>query len=341
MTWLIVIGPDHRLADRALGPAAPQTLGIIAALVVVSSSLFLLRCRRDCNRTQEIIAAGAAGGWRRSSASRCSPPAFTVLLVIVAGQLGNIRSASRSSSASRKLIVLALIIRGADGPAFIHRLRVLRLLPLRRSSRCTSRIREMRGAQQLAEANAELQHDHGAARDQQPHLGAPPHRARSPRSPRPSPHRAEPQSGSPRPPGRRRGEEQIEKSKSIAKHLLADVRDVVSRLRNDEPVDLSAALESLRGVIVSPSLHLDFPRELAVDRRATSPQVALRTRAGNRHQRGAPLRRAQSLAHPRIGRSRARRSTRATTASAPTTSASATACSASASACSRRAARSK
>jgi len=70
--------------------------------------------------------------------------------------------------------------------------------------------------------------------------------------------------------------EHIEKSKSIAKHLLADVRDVVSRLRNDEPVDLTASLESLRDVIATPSLHLDFPRELAVAD-ANVAQVALRT----------------------------------------------------------------
>jgi signal transduction histidine kinase len=70
--------------------------------------------------------------------------------------------------------------------------------------------------------------------------------------------------------------ESIEKSKSIAKHLLADVRDVVSRLRNDEPVDLTSSLESLRDVIVTPSLHLDFPRELAVAD-ANIAEVALRT----------------------------------------------------------------
>ncbi|HEX9458344.1 MAG TPA: sensor histidine kinase [Thermoanaerobaculia bacterium] len=70
--------------------------------------------------------------------------------------------------------------------------------------------------------------------------------------------------------------EHIEKSKSIAKHLLADVRDVVSRFRNDEPVDLTASLESLRDVIVAPSLHLDLPHELAVAD-ANIAQVALRT----------------------------------------------------------------
>ena len=70
--------------------------------------------------------------------------------------------------------------------------------------------------------------------------------------------------------------EHIEKSKSIAKHLLADVRDVVSRLRNEESIDLTSSLESLRDVIVVPSLHLDLPHELAVAD-ANIAQIALRT----------------------------------------------------------------
>jgi signal transduction histidine kinase len=70
--------------------------------------------------------------------------------------------------------------------------------------------------------------------------------------------------------------EHVEKSKGIARQLLVDVREVVSRLRNDEPVDLTASLESLRDVMVAPSLHLDFPPELAVAD-ANVAQVALRT----------------------------------------------------------------
>jgi signal transduction histidine kinase len=70
--------------------------------------------------------------------------------------------------------------------------------------------------------------------------------------------------------------ESVEKSKGIAKQLLGDVREVVSRLRNDEPVDLTSSLQSLRDVMVAPSLHLDFPRGLAVAD-ASIAQVALRT----------------------------------------------------------------
>lgn len=69
--------------------------------------------------------------------------------------------------------------------------------------------------------------------------------------------------------------ESIEKSQAITKKLLTDVREVVSRLRANEPIDLSAAVTALREVIVAPSLHLDLG-QLAVSDPAKA-QVALRT----------------------------------------------------------------
>ena len=59
-------------------------------------------------------------------------------------------------------------------------------------------------------------------------------------------------------------------SRSIARHLLADVRDVVSRLRDDEPVDFGAALQSLRDVITVPALHLDVREQWSRTRRETA-----------------------------------------------------------------------
>lgn len=69
--------------------------------------------------------------------------------------------------------------------------------------------------------------------------------------------------------------EQIEKSKALTKVLLTDVREVVSRLRHHEPVDLAAALHALQGVIERPSITLDVRNELAVEDPAVA-QVALR-----------------------------------------------------------------
>src|SRR5207237_458880 len=66
----------------------------------------------------------------------------------------------------------------------------------------------------------------------------------------------------------------VEKSQAITKELLADVRAVVSRLREDEPVDLATALNALRDVIGTPSLHIDL-ENVAVSDPAVA-QVVLR-----------------------------------------------------------------
>jgi signal transduction histidine kinase len=51
--------------------------------------------------------------------------------------------------------------------------------------------------------------------------------------------------------------EQIAKSQALTKLLLSDVRDSVNRLRGDEPVDLAAALLSIRDAVSAPAIHVD------------------------------------------------------------------------------------
>jgi signal transduction histidine kinase len=63
--------------------------------------------------------------------------------------------------------------------------------------------------------------------------------------------------------------EHIDKSQSLTKLLLADVRDVVSRLRENEPLDLAASLRSLGDVVKSPAIHIEA-HEVAV----TNPAIA-------------------------------------------------------------------
>jgi signal transduction histidine kinase len=63
--------------------------------------------------------------------------------------------------------------------------------------------------------------------------------------------------------------EYIDKGHAITKTLLADVRDVVSRLRENEPVDLAASLRSLRDVVKSPAIQID-----ADDAAVTNPAIA-------------------------------------------------------------------
>jgi signal transduction histidine kinase len=69
--------------------------------------------------------------------------------------------------------------------------------------------------------------------------------------------------------------EHIAKSQAIAKRLLSDVRDVVSRTRDAQPLGLGEALMSLRDVIVKPALELEIDGALEV-RDAEVAQAALR-----------------------------------------------------------------
>ncbi|MFL6248399.1 MAG: sensor histidine kinase [Thermoanaerobaculia bacterium] len=57
----------------------------------------------------------------------------------------------------------------------------------------------------------------------------------------------------------------IEKSQAITKLLLSDVRDVVSRLREDEAIDLGAALMSLRDAVPLPVIHVEASNVAVTD----------------------------------------------------------------------------
>lgn len=65
----------------------------------------------------------------------------------------------------------------------------------------------------------------------------------------------------------------VDKCRALTRSLLADVRDVVRRLRDDEPLDLAHAILSIRGVIANPQVHVNVPPDLQVD--AVAGNVAL------------------------------------------------------------------
>src|SRR2546430_501233 len=198
-----------------------------------------------------------------------------VLLVIIAAQLGGFRPRFAIVAIAANCVVLGLIIAGTDSSPVIYAL-VYFAFSLFALFTMHVAHSEMEARKSLAEANAELRMTTELleissrtserlriARDLHDLLGH--HLTALSLNLEVAGHLA---SGD--------AKEHVETSKSIAKHLLADVRDVVSRLRNDEPVDLTSSLESLRNVIVAPSLHLDFPRELSVPD-ANIAEVALRT----------------------------------------------------------------
>ena len=57
--------------------------------------------------------------------------------------------------------------------------------------------------------------------------------------------------------------EHVQQAHSLAKLLLADVREVVSEMREDDTVDLAAALRTLVSGTPEPRIHLDLPAGLA------------------------------------------------------------------------------
>ena len=59
--------------------------------------------------------------------------------------------------------------------------------------------------------------------------------------------------------------EHVRQAQSVARLLLTDVREVVSQLREDDSIDLTAALHSLTEGVPGLDIHLDLPPRLIVD----------------------------------------------------------------------------
>jgi signal transduction histidine kinase len=58
--------------------------------------------------------------------------------------------------------------------------------------------------------------------------------------------------------------EHVQQAHSLAKLLLVDVREVVSDIRDDDKVDIAAALSTLVKGVPEPHIHLELPSELAM-----------------------------------------------------------------------------
>lgn len=69
--------------------------------------------------------------------------------------------------------------------------------------------------------------------------------------------------------------EAVERARSLAKLLLADVREVVSELRGPEPEELRRALQTLAAGVARPQVHLTLPESLDVGSAARA-QAAFR-----------------------------------------------------------------
>ncbi len=60
-------------------------------------------------------------------------------------------------------------------------------------------------------------------------------------------------------------QEHVRQAQTVAKLLLSDVREVVSQLREDDNLDLTAALKTLTEGVPGLAIHLDLPPRFAVD----------------------------------------------------------------------------
>jgi len=274
LTWIIIGIPSVLWQAQYRSLAGPRAALLFTAFIAFIIA-FLIGTRAGCISSTRIsmLIVEALAAYVCIS---LQPTGFQpVLLVIIAAQLGAYPPRFAILGIAANCIVLGFIVSRGDGSPVIYALVYFAFSLFSLFSMHVAHS-EMEARKSLAEANAELRMTTELleissrtserlriARDLHDLLGH--HLTALSLNLEVAGHIA---TGD--------AKEHIEKSKSIAKHLLADVRDVVSRLRNDEPVDLTASLESLRDVIVTPSLHLDFPRELAVAD-ANIAEVALRT----------------------------------------------------------------
>ena len=251
-------------------PRAAVLLGAFVAFLAA----FLIAARPGCTNAVRIplIALETLAAF---VCAFLQPTGFLpILLVIIAAQIGSYPTRISIAAIALNSLVLGFIMHRAGGPAVTFALVYFAFSLFALFSMHVARS-EMAARQKLAEANTELRMTTELleissrtserlriARDLHDLLGH--HLTALSLNLEVASHLS---SGE--------AKEHVEKSKVIAKQLLGDVRDVVSRLRNDEPVDLTSSLESLRDVMVAPSLHLDFPPELAVAD-ANVAQVALR-----------------------------------------------------------------
>lgn len=275
LTWFVVAIPAvlWQYEQHLLFTARAAVL--FAAFVIFLAAFLmnaLKRCRGPLWRVPLIIIESLAA----FACCYLQPTGFLpVLLVIVAAQLGAFAPRYAIPAAAANAVVLGLIVHATGGPALMFTLAYFAFSTFAVFTMHVAHS-EMEARLALSEANAELKvttelleissrtsERMRIARDLHDLLGH--HLTALSLNLEVASHLATGQA-----------KEQVAKSQAIAKTLLADVRDVVSRLRSDEPVDLGASLESLRDVIVAPSLHLDYPRELAVAD-ANVAQVALRT----------------------------------------------------------------
>jgi len=266
LTWLVVAVPHTWWAAERGDLATPSGLLWLASLFA-----FIICFAFGTRETCKGIPKYALIAGETIAAFLClalQPRGFIdILLVIVAGQLGHMATRPALIWLSVQVTILAVMFFRYEGGLIKTIAYGMFQLFAFFAARIAHEEREARQA--LAEANAELRVATGLldmssraeerlriARDLHDLIGH--HLTALSLNLEVASHLA---SGEAR--------DQIEKSKALTKLLLADVRDVVSRLRENEPVDLAASLRSLSDVVKTPAIQID-----AADVAVTNPAIA-------------------------------------------------------------------
>ena len=257
LTWVITALPHARHVE------VPWAVCSVAFL-----ALFLVTTLGPCEGRLELFLIGL----QALAALGCVavlPDSFQpVLLVIVAGQLGHLRFPAALTWIAVQTVAMYFVLAPTQRVAAWI---ALAYFAFQLFGFLTARIahEEREARQALAEANAELQVATGLlemssrneerlriARELHDLIGH--HLTALSLNLEVASHLTE-----------GKAKEQVEKSQAVTKLLLSDVRDVVSRMRENEPVDLGSALRSLREAVPSPAIHVD-----AGDVAVTEPAVA-------------------------------------------------------------------
>ena len=245
LTWFIVALPH-----------AGQITPVWAVCYVVFLALFLFNTRDRCPGTLELVCTAVQSALALTCTWLKPTGMQPVLLVIVAAQLGHLRvRAAMLWIAAQSAGLYLVSMDSVEHPEFT----ALGYFAFQLFGFLTARIAhdEREAKQALAETNAELQVATGLldmssraeerlriARELHDLIGH--HLTALSLNLEVASHLAE-----------GKAKEQIEKSQTIARLLLSDVRDVVGRLRDSEPVDLGAALAAVRDAVPRPSIHVD------------------------------------------------------------------------------------
>src|SRR3954453_24207240 len=239
MTWIIVAIPSVLWQAQYRSLVAPRAAALFTAFIIFIVA-FLLGTRSGCGMPTRIsmliveTLAAFVCVWMQ-------PTGFQpVLLVIIAAQLGAYRPRVAIIAIAVNCVVLGVIVSRTDSSPIIYALVYFAFSLFSLFSMHVAHS-EMEARQSLAEANADLRMTTDfleissppserlrIVRDLHDLLGH--HLTALSLNLEVASHLAGGEA-----------KESIEKSKGIAKQLLADVRDVVSRLRNDEPVNLTTS----------------------------------------------------------------------------------------------------